>query len=297
MRCLRDPRVHLGYMSFGWGAGTIVGPVAGGFLALPCDKTPGLLGALCHDGGLLSSFPYLLPCLLAAVSALSSFLAALMLLNETLPAERRWALFRPRCSIDGEAKYTALAQRHQPRKACKPRFAWLPGRHTNRVEDKVELVELRAACDSDASDKVLAGEDTFLIDEEELSWRHDHDAQPATAARDGCSSRAGGSPIAMLAEPEANATGHDVAHMPMLRRSIDASISLGHPEHSVCSSHEGAQHLGDTAKREAEEPGLLEQGACSSAHGSLSHVDGRPKRWYKDRRVLVACKLCIRCDT
>ena len=74
----------LGYLSFGWGAGTIIGPAAGGFLAQPCDSFPRAFGSACAPGGLLARFPYLLPCLLAAFAALQSFVTVTVFLRESL---------------------------------------------------------------------------------------------------------------------------------------------------------------------------------------------------------------------
>lgn len=85
----------MGYLSFGWGAGTIVGPVAGGFLALPCDKYTSFFGPFCHPASILRHFPYLLPCLLAAMASMSSFVVVTAVLRETLAPERRISLCGP----------------------------------------------------------------------------------------------------------------------------------------------------------------------------------------------------------
>lgn len=74
----------LGYLSFGWGAGTIIGPAAGGFLAQPCDSFPHAFGSACAPGGLLARLPYLLPCLLAAFAALQSVVTVTLFLQESL---------------------------------------------------------------------------------------------------------------------------------------------------------------------------------------------------------------------
>ena len=39
----------MGYMTAGWGVGTIVGPTLGGLLARPCDVFASGL-SICHDG-------------------------------------------------------------------------------------------------------------------------------------------------------------------------------------------------------------------------------------------------------
>lgn len=58
-------------MGFCWGMGGIIGPILGGLLEHPAQKLPGLFGS----SELLTDYPYLLPCLVAAAfTALGSFL-------------------------------------------------------------------------------------------------------------------------------------------------------------------------------------------------------------------------------
>ena len=44
----------MSYMSLGWGMGTVLGPMVGGFLALPCDGFAAS-SSLCKPGALLQN--------------------------------------------------------------------------------------------------------------------------------------------------------------------------------------------------------------------------------------------------
>lgn len=75
--------VAFGSLSTGWGLGTVAGPALGGALAMPCD---GFLAgtSFCGTGGLLETYPFLLPCLCGAVASLCSTLMCAFCLRETV---------------------------------------------------------------------------------------------------------------------------------------------------------------------------------------------------------------------
>ncbi|DBA77754.1 TPA: hypothetical protein ACH3X2_008445 [Trebouxia sp. C0005] len=74
----------MGYMTAGWGVGTIAGPTIGGFLANPCDGFASRWSA-CESGGWLQDRPFLLPCLVSAVMAFLAWMSNLFMMSETHP--------------------------------------------------------------------------------------------------------------------------------------------------------------------------------------------------------------------
>lgn len=74
----------MGYMTAGWGVGTIAGPTIGGFLANPCDGFASSWSA-CESGGWLQERPFLLPCLVSAVMAFLAWMSNLFMMSETHP--------------------------------------------------------------------------------------------------------------------------------------------------------------------------------------------------------------------
>ena len=293
----------MGYMSFGWGAGTIVGPVAGGLLALPCDKFPSWMGSTCSDGGLFRSFPYLLPCLLAACAAMTSFAATLFLLNETLASERQVQLFSCCTNQRGRSRYQAP----QPYSRSPSRWgirAWWRQR-SYRDADKMELVELQAACDSSLN--LEASETVIAVDRRKPhtgSYGSESDEDRTTAeAPPGHDRHASVFDSALEptigSDAAAASAGQAVALPPRL--SCDASISMGHIEHVPCASREGSwvdarglpgnKHC-KTSVADAEEVRLLSP--VSASRGRSGAI--RSTSWYSNRcaRGRDACDVLCR---
>ncbi|KZP05226.1 MFS general substrate transporter [Athelia psychrophila] len=73
-----------GIMPAVYAAAATVGPLIGGTFAEPYVRFPSAF-----DGPFWRSYPYLLPCLLAACGCVGAFLMILMIFNETLPSKRR----------------------------------------------------------------------------------------------------------------------------------------------------------------------------------------------------------------
>ncbi|KAF8078099.1 major facilitator superfamily domain-containing protein [Lyophyllum atratum] len=67
-----------------WPLGAIIGPLIGGTLSNPATRYPMLF-----DSPLLRTFPYLLPCLFAALLGLCGVVLAYCFLDETLPSKRQ----------------------------------------------------------------------------------------------------------------------------------------------------------------------------------------------------------------
>ncbi|KAI0748012.1 MFS general substrate transporter [Daedaleopsis nitida] len=66
-----------------WPLGAIIGPLMGGLLSNPAQKFPGLFNT-----PLFRRYPYLLPCIAAAIIAWSGCLYGFFYLKETLPSKR-----------------------------------------------------------------------------------------------------------------------------------------------------------------------------------------------------------------
>eukprot|EP01034_Spumella_vulgaris_P025841 gene25841-32338_t len=65
--------------SLGWAIGTVIAPIAGGFLCKPADKYP----AYFSQSGLFGYYPYLLPCLLCFCFNMAAALICLFAMVET----------------------------------------------------------------------------------------------------------------------------------------------------------------------------------------------------------------------
>ncbi|KAK9846301.1 hypothetical protein WJX81_001226 [Elliptochloris bilobata] len=76
-----DVALAMTLLSLAWGAGTVLGPVIGGALSLPCEHTPSL--PLCAHGQLLQRRPFLLPCVATAALSAAAMLSSVLLLRET----------------------------------------------------------------------------------------------------------------------------------------------------------------------------------------------------------------------
>ena len=66
------------------GLGRLIGPAIGGLLAEPATQYPSVFGG----SPLLVSYPYLLPCLICAMIALTALIFCCIYLRETLPSRR-----------------------------------------------------------------------------------------------------------------------------------------------------------------------------------------------------------------
>ncbi|KAK9814275.1 hypothetical protein WJX72_003276 [[Myrmecia] bisecta] len=114
--CTADNQAKaMSYMSLGWGMGTVLGPMVGGFLALPCD-TFASSSPLCKPGALLQNKPFLLPCLVAGILAMLAVVSNAFLLEETLPRLKRRAAAKGYHAVEqedsepGALELTALEQ-------------------------------------------------------------------------------------------------------------------------------------------------------------------------------------------
>lgn len=65
-------------ITVGWGVGAMVGPVAGGLLSSPVSKYPTVFGSM----KLFETFPYLLPCLTAAMILVIDFVLILLFMKD-----------------------------------------------------------------------------------------------------------------------------------------------------------------------------------------------------------------------
>ncbi|KAF9513234.1 hypothetical protein BS47DRAFT_1459060 [Hydnum rufescens UP504] len=79
------------YMPLCWPIGETIGPLIGGYLSNPAQRFPTVFG----DSPLWNAFPYLLPCLVAAIFPLSGFILSLLFLRETVPNPWRWRSWNP----------------------------------------------------------------------------------------------------------------------------------------------------------------------------------------------------------
>ncbi|KAI0366294.1 MFS general substrate transporter [Pilatotrama ljubarskyi] len=66
-----------------WAVGGTLGPIIGGVFARPADRWPGFRGSV-----FWATYPYFLPCIIAACISISAFTLALLGLKETLPRAR-----------------------------------------------------------------------------------------------------------------------------------------------------------------------------------------------------------------
>lgn len=62
----------------GWSIGTVVGPLLGGLLSNPAQRYPALFGS----SALFTTYPYLLPCLVAGLVPALGLLVAVYSLEE-----------------------------------------------------------------------------------------------------------------------------------------------------------------------------------------------------------------------
>ncbi|KAH9810163.1 major facilitator superfamily domain-containing protein [Melampsora americana] len=73
------------YLPLCYAIGSILGPIIGGFLALPAEKYPALFGA----SGLMINHPYFLPCFMGGLLNLLAIGLGIFFLEETLPSKRK----------------------------------------------------------------------------------------------------------------------------------------------------------------------------------------------------------------
>ena len=290
----------MGYMSFGWGAGTILGPVIGGLLSLPCGKAPQLLGALCADGGLFAVFPYALPCLLSAVAVACSFAVAWLLLPETLEhgkplpglAWLRTALGGRGAHSESQPVHAHEASHARRRPHRKSRSCWDAQQQT-RGGAGLELVPLKAAGDDDAASSD-AGSDTVPA---EPSARQHRQALPAARSEQ--------SPFITHPEPHQQSLSLAHASAAGARSSCDTVISMGNLENSMqvdkackadrlsfqAANQKGQraslpQHCADTdGQSPADEAALLAGGHSSDACMQSSACDKHEgdAKWWRNR--------------
>ncbi|KZP23804.1 MFS general substrate transporter [Athelia psychrophila] len=71
------------YLPMVWAAGATLGPLIGGLLARPAERWPETMGTV----PFFTTYPYFLPCMVAACVAVSAFILAACLLKETLPPQ------------------------------------------------------------------------------------------------------------------------------------------------------------------------------------------------------------------
>eukprot|EP00981_Chlorochromonas_danica_P003338 scaffold644_cov168-Ochromonas_danica.AAC.30 len=67
------------YISVAWALGTLIAPLIGGLLCNPVEKYPSIF----VKGGLFDEFPYLLPCLIAAICSLLTATLCSVVMKET----------------------------------------------------------------------------------------------------------------------------------------------------------------------------------------------------------------------
>lgn len=72
------------YRSIGFAIGTILGPLGGGALARPIQQYPDWF----ENRGVLSMFPYILPCIVASIICLIAFTISYLYLEETVDINR-----------------------------------------------------------------------------------------------------------------------------------------------------------------------------------------------------------------
>jgi MFS family permease len=68
------------YMGMVWGTGSVLGPIIGGYFSDVATKYPQLF----PQTGLFGTFPYLFPCLVAALISLSGSIAGYLYLEESI---------------------------------------------------------------------------------------------------------------------------------------------------------------------------------------------------------------------
>ncbi|EIE22258.1 MFS general substrate transporter [Coccomyxa subellipsoidea C-169] len=76
--------VAFGYLGLAFGVGTVLGPLVGGALSMPCENVgPGF--PLCGEGHLNAIRPFFLPCLVTALVSAVAVASNVFLMSETLP--------------------------------------------------------------------------------------------------------------------------------------------------------------------------------------------------------------------
>ena len=69
-------------LSFSWGIGGLLAPAVGGLLATPLAQYPGLFSEGSSAAGTFAAFPYLLPCVAAAVVCFAAGLGAALIMRD-----------------------------------------------------------------------------------------------------------------------------------------------------------------------------------------------------------------------
>jgi MFS family permease len=90
----------ISFLSLSWGIGSIVGPLAGGFLSQPTLKYDWWPDNILH--GLLHTYPFLLPSLITSLITVVAFIMVYFFLPETLPRTGYQKEYKP---LLGETKY------------------------------------------------------------------------------------------------------------------------------------------------------------------------------------------------
>ncbi|CAL8468781.1 g8322 [Coccomyxa elongata] len=76
--------VAFGYLGLAFGVGTVLGPLVGGALSMPCENI-GSGFPLCGEGQLNAVRPFFLPCLMTAIVSSLAVASNIFLMTETLP--------------------------------------------------------------------------------------------------------------------------------------------------------------------------------------------------------------------
>jgi len=109
-------------ITIGWGLGAIAGPAIGGFLSSPATKYPSVFGHIT----LFKTFPYLLPCLIAAVVMIIDFVIVLVFMKDVKRAPLSTEVLEEETDIEMNNAVEENAQEEQQQ-------------HEEEVGDEIEI--------------------------------------------------------------------------------------------------------------------------------------------------------------